>query len=215
MDGQAITGRVRAAYDRIAPDFAARNAGMPAEYSDVLGPRLLRAAGRLAAPAPVRVLDVGCGAGRDMAWLEAQGASVVGVDLSAGMLAQARPRARGPLLQMDMRRLAFASGLFHAVWCSASLLHLPKADAPFALAEMRRVLVPGGVLMVALHAGEGEGWEPSAYAGPVERFFARYTLEEAEALLASTGFAVHERGESAAGTRRWLRFLATRPFGCG
>ncbi|HZO33237.1 MAG TPA: hypothetical protein VFH48_45415 [Chloroflexota bacterium] len=39
---------------------------------------------------------------------------------------------------------------------------------------MRRVLAPGGPLLLGIQEGDGEGWEPSPYAVPVERFFARY-----------------------------------------
>jgi ubiquinone/menaquinone biosynthesis C-methylase UbiE len=224
-ESQGVDHRMRDAYDRIAPGFAVRNAGMPAEFRDVLGPRFLeqarRAAAAAGAPAPA-VLDVGCGAGRDAAWLASGGAAVTGADLSRGMLAQALARlreggsAQAPprpprLVQMDMRRLGFAHGRFAGAWCSASLLHLPKTDAPAALGEIRRVLVRGGVLFLALQEGEGERWEPldaNAYGHPVERFFARYGAEAAEALLGGSGFGVALRHHGPVGSRRWLRFLA-------
>jgi ubiquinone/menaquinone biosynthesis C-methylase UbiE len=217
MQAQSAEERMRAAYDRIAAGFAIRNAGMPAAFRDVFGPRFLELARRASGEAVPSVLDVGCGGGRDAAWLAAGGAAVTGVDLSAGMLAQARSRAgqtgASPprLLQMDMRRLAFGDGCFTGAWCSASLLHLPKRDAPAALGEMRRVLVGGGVLLLALQHGETEGWEPldaAVYGESVERFFARYRAGEAESLLARSGFAVDLRQHSAGGGRTWLRFLA-------
>ncbi|MDQ3703491.1 MAG: methyltransferase domain-containing protein [Chloroflexota bacterium] len=156
------------------------------------------------------LLEAGCGHGRDMAWLEAAGAAVVGIDLSAGMLAQARARASGSLIQADLRCLPLASGHFHGAWCSASLLHLPKVDAPSALAELRRSLVLGGALLLSLQEGTVEIWERGAYGDPdAERFFARYGPDEVEALLARAGFVVHERTSEAAGPRRWLRLLAT------
>lgn len=199
-----VARRTSAAYDRIAADYAARNAAMPPNLLDV-GARFLARAG------PGRhVLDVGCGAGRDMAWLEAQGAEVIGVDLSTGMLAQAQPSVRGRLLRMTMRHLAFRSGHFAGVWCMASLLHLPKAEAPGVLAEIRRVLTPGGVLALGLQEGTGEGWEHGPYPD-VERFFARYTAEEAETLLTAARFDVLERRRDDTGARRWRTFLALLP----
>jgi ubiquinone/menaquinone biosynthesis C-methylase UbiE len=195
--------RVAAAYDRVAAEFAEKNAMMPAVFLEV-GPRFLALAGSGA-----RILDVGCGAGRDLAWLSAQGADVVGGDLSTGMLAQARQHAAGRLVQLDMRRLPFGDGACGGIWSSASLLHLPKQDAPRSLAEMHRVLAPGGPLMLAIQEGEGEVWETWPY-GTVERFFARYLPAEAEALLAAAGFAVRDRHAEQAPNRRWLRFLATR-----
>lgn len=194
--------RMAAAYDRIAPIFAARNAAMPGELA-ALGRDFLALAGDRGP-----VLEVGCGTGRDMAWLEARGAAVIGVDLSGGMLAEARRIARGPLLRMDMRRLAFAGRHFGGVWCMAALLHLPKGAAREALREMHRALVPGGALALTLQEGAGEGWERGGYDHEVERYFARYIQPEAAALLRASGFAVHAWTRNAAGARRWLGFLA-------
>src|SRR5436190_19752043 len=96
--------RMQEAYDRIATDYIA-------QYSEVApvvvdwGLRFLSRVGQGA-----RVLDVGCGPGRYMAWMESRGMTVVGVDLSAGMLAEARSRVRGDLRQMDMSRVALVDG---------------------------------------------------------------------------------------------------------
>lgn len=195
------SARIAAAYDRIAADYAVRNAAMSESLLD-LGNRFLALLGSTA-----HILEVGCGPGRDMAWLESGGGLVTGIDLSIGMLAQARIRVRGPLLQMSMDRLAFATGQFDGVWCIASLLHLAKTEAPGAVREMRRVLRPGGVLALSIQEGDGEVWESGPY-GHVERLFARYAPEEAEALLASAGFAIHERGRNGAVRPGWIEFLA-------
>jgi ubiquinone/menaquinone biosynthesis C-methylase UbiE len=199
-----IGHRVAAAYDQLAAAYAEKNAAMPPAYLD-LGPRFLA----LVQPGRA-VLDVGCGAGRDLAWLTEHGASVVGGDRSAGMLAQARQHAPVRLLQVDMRSLPFGDDVFGGVWCSASLLHLPKPDAPGALAEMYRVLAPGGPLLLAIQEGDSEGWEPSPYEVPAERFFARYRQDEAEAMLGGAGFTILERRTGVAPNRRWLTVLATR-----
>jgi SAM-dependent methyltransferase len=208
-----IGPRMREVYDRIAPAFAARNAVLPAGIRDA-GPSFLTLVHKVAGGRRPAVVEAGCGPGRDMAWLEAAGAAVIGFDLSAGMLAQARGAARGPLVQADLRRPPLAAGRFHGAWCNAALLHLPKAEVPGALAGLRRLLVPGGGLFVSVQVGAGEGWERGAYGDPdAERFFARYTAAEARALLEATGFAVHEvtadRGD-AHGAPHWMRLLAAR-----
>jgi ubiquinone/menaquinone biosynthesis C-methylase UbiE len=198
-----LSRRVADAYDQVAASYAEKNATMPPAYLD-LGPRFLA----LASPG-LPVLDVGCGAGRDLAWLTRQGARVVGADRSTGMLAQARQYPAGGLVQADMRSLPFDDRAFGGVWCSASLLHLPKQEAPGALAEMRRALAPGGPLLLGIQEGDSEGWESSPYAVPVERFFARYRPDEAEAMLVRAGFEILERRTGTAPNRRWLTFLAT------
>jgi len=65
------------------------------------------------------ILEVACGTGRLMAILESEGYNVTGVDLSGEMLALARPRVKGALIQGDMRELDF-SGEFDAVLCLGS-----------------------------------------------------------------------------------------------
>jgi SAM-dependent methyltransferase len=202
--GAVLRDRLRDAYDALAPVFAERNAAMP--------PEVAAAAERfLAAPAPgARVLDLGCGHGRDAAWLEARGLAVVGADLSPGMLAEAHARTGAALVECDMRVLPFGDGAFAGIWCNAALLHLPKADVPGALAAMRRALVPGGVLYVAIQEGEGECWEPATWIDGAARFFARYRSDEFRRLLEQVGFALLATDVDALPGRTWLRFLGRR-----
>jgi ubiquinone/menaquinone biosynthesis C-methylase UbiE len=193
--------RMQAAYDQIAAQYAEKNAAMPQALS-AAGCRLLQLLG----PGP-RILDAGCGAGRDMAWLERHGATVVGVDVSRRMLALARSVTHGPLLQMDMCSLGLRAGSFAGVWCCASLLHLPKREAPLALAELRRALLPQGVVFLSMQEGTGEGWEQGPYP-QVQRFFARYSHEELATLLIQSGFRVIESSATESGRCRWLQFFA-------
>jgi 2-polyprenyl-6-hydroxyphenyl methylase/3-demethylubiquinone-9 3-methyltransferase len=90
------------------------------------------------------VLDAGCGGGLVARELAAAGARVVGVDRSLGSLGVAR-RAAGPPFrpaQGRLERLPFADGVFDAVVAADVLEHL--ADLPAAVAELARVLAPGG-----------------------------------------------------------------------
>jgi SAM-dependent methyltransferase len=198
----SFQSRMQAAYDAIAPIYAAAHAPLPDDLR-LMAERLLAL---VDGQGPL--LDAGCGPGRDMAWLEAQGLGCTGIDLSRGMLRQARSVVRGPLLQMDMRRLAFDDRCFDAIWCCASLLHLPKAEAPQAIAELRRVLRPGGACFVAVQEGTGEAWERRRRFGAVERFFARYHAEELAGLLEQHGFVVLEQRMVGDGSVRWLQMLA-------
>ena len=197
-----MTNRMQAVYDQIAREFADVNANLP--------PELLIAADQFLSnikPSAL-ILDLGCGAGRDMAWFESRGTTTVGSDLSAGMLAQARLRARGGLVQADMRHLPFRAKCFQGVWCCAALLHLPKADIPRALAEVHRVLSPGSTLFLSVQEGMGEGWKRTTrYGEPIERFFARYRAEEMTALLVEGGFAIRDHTAESAGSRHWLNFM--------
>ncbi|MFC7308870.1 methyltransferase domain-containing protein [Streptomyces monticola] len=94
------------------------------------------------------VLDVGCGTGTDLApWGRVSGAEVVGADLSARMLSQARSRAPGhPLVQAHSHQLPFKDAAFAAVRSERLLLRDP--DHGRSVAEMARVLRPGGQLVL-------------------------------------------------------------------
>lgn len=104
----------------------------------------------------VAVLDCSCGIGTQAIGLALRGHRVTGTDLSPRAVARAAREAAGRSLGLrtavaDMRHLPFADGRFDAVVCADNALpHLLTArDAHAALAEMRRVLRPGGLLLVS------------------------------------------------------------------
>lgn len=115
------------------------------------------------------VLDVATGTGRLPMSLLRQPAfrgTVVGLDLSAGMLAQARRNlaehaGRVHLVQGDACRLPFPDAAFHAVTCLEALEFMPHPRA--ALAEMTRVLKPGGWILFTNRIG----WEARFLPGKV------------------------------------------------
>ena len=181
-DPEELSATHRATYDDVAARFAVANAQMP--------PAVLNSARQLLeiVGLPARILDLGCGHGRDAAWFEAQGAEVVAADLSAGMLTETRLRVTGPVVQLDMRALAFRPTIFDGVWSNAAILHLPRA------------LV-----------GEGETWEAVSYAQPVARFFSRYATAEFGALIEDAGMRSLGVEESYGGPRRhWAHYFARR-----
>ena len=98
-----------------------------------------------------RILDAGCGSGPLSAALRGRGAVVTGIDSSAGMLALARRRLGDDvaLHVVDLRdRLPFADGAFDDVVASL-VLHYLEDWGP-TLAELRRVLRPGGRLIASV-----------------------------------------------------------------
>lgn len=200
----SISTQVQAAYDIIAPVYASRNSGA---FPESLLPLAQKFVTHIGAG---ELVEVGCGVGRDMAWFEAQGVRVTGFDLSSAMLAYARQVARGYLLMADMRNIAFCDAHFDGAWCCASLLHLPKQEAPLALREIYRILKPGGMLGLSVQQGTFEGWEEGGYVAGVKRFFARYTADEMTSLLAECGFITQEHHSAQAGARQWLSFLCVR-----
>ena len=93
-----------------------------------------------------RILDLGCGHGMASVVLARRGASVTGLELSGGYLAEARDRAicndtQIEWVQADAEMLPFADGTFECIWGNAILHHLDLERSAY---EIHRVLVPGG-----------------------------------------------------------------------
>lgn len=101
-------------------------------------------------PAGARVLEAGCGLGQYVALLRRRGYAAVGVDWSERPLGVGRAWAPGtPLAAMDLRRLGFRSGEFGAYVSLGVVEHDPEGPDAI-LAEARRVLAPGGVLLLSV-----------------------------------------------------------------
>ncbi len=176
----------RESYEQMAPTYAQISANM----SETLLAFAQKFLGALEPNA--EILDVGCGPGRDIAWFENHNINVTGVDFSSSMLKLAREKVHGALLQADMRNMPFEVHSLDGIWCSASLLHLPKTDSPAALLEFKRVLKPVGILFLSVQEGEGEHLETREIYGENRRFFARYTTPEMTAMLEVAGFQILE-----------------------
>ena len=157
-------------------------------------------------PERPRVLDAGCGPGRDTLLLRGRGARAVGLDLSFGMLrAQSLSRA----VQGDLRALPMRDRAVDAVWCQAALLHVPRPDVPRVLGEFARVTRPSGVLHLGVSEGDGERWEHGAYGSDRSRWFVHHGLDPLRTLLAEAGWTVVDT-ERLQHVRDWLYVLAHR-----
>ncbi|KVM53484.1 SAM-dependent methyltransferase [Burkholderia ubonensis] len=108
--------------------------------------------------APGPTADVGCGAGRDTAWLESRGFDVRGYDASAALLDEARRRHPG--LRFELAALpalpGVPSGAFRNVLCETVVMHLDHVEAAAAAARLVELLAPGGTLYMSWRvAGSG------------------------------------------------------------
>jgi ubiquinone/menaquinone biosynthesis C-methylase UbiE len=103
---------------------------------------------------PKKILDAGCGTGKDIFYLSSYGYELFGVDLSLGMLKEAlidtREKSNVHLLREDFRKTSYPDKSFDGVWCSASLVHLPHNEKKIAIEEFYRILKKGGILSIGI-----------------------------------------------------------------
>lgn len=99
--------------------------------------------------------DLGCGPGQVARYLHDRGVKICGVDLSAEMIAHARRLSpEVEFCQGDMLALDAHDEAWDGIAAFYSIIHIPREDLKCAFLEMKRVLKPGGLLLVAFHWGE-------------------------------------------------------------
>lgn len=135
-------------------------------------------------PQDARILDLGCGAGRDILYFSAYFSRVYGLDLSFNFAQFAYQNSLKPVVQADLRHLPFHNRSFDVIWSIASLLHLRKSEIQSALLESNRVLRINGLMFISLKKGKGERVADDG------RFFSYYSEKELSQLLSNVGFNV-------------------------
>lgn len=106
-------------------------------------------------PAGARILDAGCGSGRDAKAFAALGHRVTAFDASPELAALACEHSGLPVAVRRFDEVV-EEGAYDAIWCCASLLHVPLAEMPQTLARLWRALRPGGRLYMSFKHGSGE-----------------------------------------------------------
>jgi ubiquinone/menaquinone biosynthesis C-methylase UbiE len=203
----------RRSYDAVAGAYAD---GLRDELAGKPLDRALLTALIEQAPAGTTVGDLGCGPGHVTGWLAAHGATAAGIDLSAGMIDVARREQRGAEFRVgDLLSLPAADGEFGAVVAFYSIIHLAPGELPAALAEMHRVVRPGGLALLAFHIGTEVRHFSDWLGQDVDVDFRFYEPDDVAALLEAAGFTLQARLERRAypaevDTRR-AYLLAGRP----
>jgi SAM-dependent methyltransferase len=146
------TQPIRDNYDRLADEYA-RHLFHELEHKPLDRQLLDRFADELADGG--EVCDMGCGPGHVARYLRDRGANVYGLDLSPGMLQQARELnpdihfQQGDMLALDLPDKTLAGiAAFYAI------VNIPQAYLPIVFREMHRVLKAGGLLLLAFHVGD-------------------------------------------------------------
>lgn len=136
----------------------------------------------ITAEAPYRILDFGCGPGRDLKAFTALGHTAIGLDGAEPFVDMARADSGCEVWLQDFLALDLPPQHFDGIFANASLFHVPGAALPRVLQQLHAALKPGGVLFSSNPRGDNrEGWNG-------DRYGAYYDWPTWRALVTAAGF---------------------------
>ncbi len=138
--------------------------------------------GHIGGSPPFRILDFGCGPGRDLKYLRSLGHHAVGLDGCPTFCRMAREHSGCEVLQQDFLALSLPAAFFDGVFANASLFHVPSRELPGVLGGLRDALTLGGVLFSSNPRGRNaEGWQG-------ERYGCYWEFDRWQEIVTSAGF---------------------------
>ena len=184
------TNSIRESYDRLAEEYARR-------IADELQHKPLdrELLDRFAQQTKGRgeVCDMGCGPGHVARYLRDAGASVFGLDLSPGMLEQARKLNPDiPFREGNMLALDIPDGALAGIAAFYAIVNIPRRSLPLVFREFRRVLQPGGLLLLAFHTGNEVLHEDELWGQKISMDFLLLQPSEIRVDLEVAGFTIEE-----------------------
>jgi SAM-dependent methyltransferase len=187
---RAPSGNIRKSYDTVAREYAdeiyAELAGKPFDR-ELLDRFAQRVRGR------GRVCDLGCGPAQIARYLRDRGVDAFGLDLSAGMLAEAR-RLNPDLqfVQSSMLALGLGAETLAGIAAFYCIIHIPRSQVVAALDEMRRALQRGGCLLITFHLGTEDSHHEALFGRPVSLDVALFSTAEMTGYLEAAGLHTEE-----------------------
>ena len=143
-------------------------------------------------PPGADVLELGCGAGVPMTRALAAGRRVTGVDISARQVELARAAVpEATFVHGDMTALDLPPASFDAVVAFYSLTHVPRADLPALLVDVRRWLRPGGVFVASMGAQDAPDEVEEDWLG-APMFFSHHGARKNRAMVRRAGFELEQ-----------------------
>jgi SAM-dependent methyltransferase len=133
--------------------------------------------------APFRILDFGCGPGRDLKAFRDLGHEAIGLEGAERFVEMAREYSGCEVWLQDFLKLDLPPEFFDGIFANAALFHVPSRELPRVLCELWGSLKPAGVLFSSNPRGDNEeGWNDGRYG-------CYYNLEHWRALVIAAGFA--------------------------
>lgn len=174
-------------YDMVADEYGRRY------REELIGKPLDRALlAALAEMAPVGpIVDLGCGTGQVAMYLHRLRRQVIGIDLSPGMIETAKRLCPGPEYRVgSMLDLDLGDSSVGGAIAFYSIIHLTTAQLPTAFGELRRVLMPDGLALIAFHSGNHSLHVAEWWGREVSLDFHFHVPDRIERLLRDAGLEV-------------------------
>ncbi|MFP8967527.1 class I SAM-dependent methyltransferase [Pokkaliibacter sp. CJK22405] len=157
-----------------------------------------------------RILDIGCGPGRDLMAFKAQGHAPVGLDGTPRFVEMAREHSGCEVWHQNLLSLDLPAGRFDGIFANAVLFHIPSSHLPAALQQLFQSLRPGGVLFSSNPRGQNQ----EGFQG--ERYGVWHDLEQWRRYLETAGFSYLDHYFRPTGLpfeqQPWLASLWQRPL---
>ncbi|MET9452146.1 class I SAM-dependent DNA methyltransferase [Streptomyces cinerochromogenes] len=191
MDKDDWLADTRTSYDTVAVSYADRMRDA-LDREPYLRAALALFADSVRATGGGPVADVGCGPGHVTAHLNAAGVDAFGIDLSPAMIDLARREHPGLRFEVgSMTDLGLCDGSVSGLLAFWSLIHVPDTAVPAALGHFRRVLRPGGPLLLGFHVGDRTLLKTQGYGGhPMHLNVHHRRPGQVSDLLRAAGFTV-------------------------
>ena len=187
---QNASESIRESYDRLAAEYA-RRIFNELQHKPLDRELLNRFAVEVVGHG--EVCDMGCGPGHVARYLHDAGTTIFGLDLSPGMLEQARGLnpdisfQEGDMMALDLKDTTLAG-----ITAFYAIVNIPKQFLPFVFREMERVLKPGGVLLIAFHTGNKILHEDELWGQPISMDFFLFQTLAVRQLIETAGLAIEE-----------------------
>ena len=136
---------------------------------------------------PGKILDLGCGPGRDLVAFKHQGHTVIGLDATPAFVKMAQQTSGCEVWQQSFLSLDLPQATFDGLFANASLIHVPRAEMVRVLQACWRSLVLGGAILMSMGRGQGEGYIASSNG---YRYVTGWEYETLAPCLEQTGFEI-------------------------
>lgn len=156
---------------------------------------------------PFKILDLGCGPGRDLKYFSEQGHQAIGIDGAKSFCQMAREYSKCEVWEQNFLNMILPPATFDGVFANAALFHIPQAELHRVLKDLNSCLKPGGILFASNPRNKNAVWygeQPGSYL----------EIEDFDHHLQEAGFTILDHYFRPAGKplheQNWLAVVARK-----